>query len=562
MPFNLLSESWIPVAGPDGAWRRVDVAEAIGGLPEGWRIAWPRADFTGATHEFLIGLLHLTDLLPEDDEDWRDLWDAPPSVDRVARALEPLRVSFDLDGPGPRILQDPDTAADGKAAEIAALLIDAPGENARARNMDIFVKRGAGGCMCPACAAAALITMQSYAPSGGQGHRTSLRGGGPLTTLCLAEGPGRTLWHTLWANVLPCDALEIAAGGDPFAPGAVLPWSAPLRTSEGKNSETRPGQAPFLQAFFGQPRRYWLDFDATEPGACGLCGTESDRLVTRVSTKPRGVNYEGGWRHPLSPYSQEGDRTETLAARKGSPAGPDYRDWLGLVEVPHVTGAGTGRRRLPALAVVHFRSVLRNHLHGDEKDRDLPFRLWAFGYDTDNMKARGWNDSRMPLLPEARDPDRFGEAVRRAVTVTDEALYALTRALRTAILGEAGDAKAEFPAVRAQFLAATRDDFFALLYRLQSRDAEGGSLAPDAVAEDLLPWHKAVARAAIAAFDGAIDITRLDAGEAFDRRAKGGEARPPRWVRARMDLIGSLYGSRMSKASGLDLKSTYREAAA
>lgn len=561
MPFNLLVEPWIPVAGPDGAVRRVVAAEAIAGLAEGERIGWPRADFSGATHEFLIGLLHLTDLLPEDDEGWRTLWDAPPPVDTVARALEPLKAAFDLDGPGPRVLQDPGTAAEGKAVEVAALLIDAPGENARARNMDIFVKRGVGARMCPACAAAALVTMQAYAPAGGQGHRTSLRGGGPLTTLCLVEGAGRTLWHTLWANVLPRDALEVAAGGDPFAPGPVLPWTAPLRISEGKGSETLPGQAPFLQAFFGQPRRYWLDFDSPETGACDLCGAASDGLVTRVLTRPRGVNYEGGWRHPLSAYSQEGDKPETLAARKGSPAGQDYRDWLGLVEAPHMAGTGKGRHRMPALAVNHFRHILRNELHRDRKDRGLPFRLWAFGYDTDNMKARGWNDSRMPLLPEANDPDRFGEAVRRAVAITDEALFALIRALRTAILGESGDAKAEFPAVRAQFLAATQADFFALLFRLHDRDAAGLSLDPIAVSEELMPWHRAVARAALSTFDGAIDITRLDANEAFDQRAKAGELKPPRWVTARRNLIGYLRGGKMRKASGLEFKTDKREAA-
>jgi CRISPR system Cascade subunit CasA len=558
LSFNLLVEPWIPVAGPNGVRRQVCVAEAMAGLAEGERIGWPRADFTGATHEFLIGLLHLSDLLPIDDEDWRDRWDEPPSAAEMKRALEPLRPAFDLDAPGMRVLQDAGAAVDGKAVDVAALLIDAPGENARARNMDIFVKRGVAATMCPACAAAALITMQTYAPSGGQGHRTSLRGGGPLTTLCLVEGAGYSLWHTLWANVLPRDALAIAAGGDPFAPGPVLPWTAPLRISEGKGTETRPGQAPFLQAFFGQPRRYWLDFDAPGSGACGLCGAQSDRLVSRVLTKPRGVNYEGGWRHPLSAYSQDGTNLETLAARKGSPAGPDYRDWLGLVEVPGGDG-GKGRQRLPALVVDRFRTVLRTELHQDSKD--LPFRLWAFGYDTDNMKARGWNDSRMPLLPKARDAYGFAEAVRRAVAITDEALYALIRSLRTAVLGESGDAKAEFPAFRAEFLAATQADFFALLGRLRDRDKAAGVLDPEDVAEDLMSWHRAVARAALATYDGAIDMTRLDAGEAFDQRAKQGDPRPPRWVVARKNLIGSLRGARMRKASDLDFKPAKREAA-
>lgn len=556
MSHNLLRQSWIPVAGPAGDVRRVTVAEAVAGLAPGWRIGWPRADFSGATHEVLIGLLHLTDLLPADDDAWAELWEAPPTVERVTAALAPLVPQFELDGPGPRVLQDPTAAEGGKPVDIAALLIDSPGENALTRNMDIFVKRGRAGAMCPDCAAMALITMQSYAPSGGQGHRTSLRGGGPLTTLVTAEGAGRTLWHTLWANVMPRDALEDEAGGDPFAPGPVLPWTAPLRLSEAEGSQTKPHQAPFLQAFFGQPRRIWLDFEASSAGDCALCGRASDRLVGRMATKPRGVNYEGGWRHPLSPYGVEIGKPETYAARKGSPAGQDYRDWLGLVETPPRPPGGKGRVRVPALAVEHFRARAKA-LRLNE-----PLRLWAYGYDTDNMKARGWNDSRMPLHPQARDEADFVAAVSRAVAVADEALNGLTRALRVALVGDAGEAKAEFLPQRATLVDATRDAFFALLEAIARRDTAGESIKMAEVSPDIARWHKAVATAALGVFDDAVAATPFGATEAFDRRAAGGEPRQPRWVRARNDLIAGLWGKQMEAKAMLTLRSKPRETAA
>lgn len=556
MSRNLLLHAWIPVAGPAGEGRRASVAEAVAGLAPGWRIAWPRADFSGATHEFLIGLLHLTDLLPEDDDAWAELWKVPPTVERVTAALAPLVPHFALDGPGPRVLQDPTAAEGGKPVEIGALLIDSPGENALTRNMDVFVKRGRAPAMCPDCAAAALITMQSYAPSGGQGHRTSLRGGGPLTTLVTVEGAGRTLWHTLWANVLPREALEEEAGRDPFVPGPVLPWTAPLRLSEGENSQTLPHQAPFLQAFFGQPRRIWLDFDAVTAGDCPLCGRPSDRLVSRMATKPRGVNYEGGWRHPLSPYGLEIGKPETAAARKGSPAGQDYRDWLGLVETPLLPPGGKGRVRVPALAVGRFRRAAKA-LRLNE-----PLRLWAYGYDTDNMKARGWNDSRMPLHPQARNEADFVDAVSRAVAVADEALHVLTRALRVALIGDAGEAKAEFLPQRATLVDATRDAFFALLAEIARRDAAGESLKRQEVSPALERWHKAVATAALRVYDDTVDVTSLTAGEAFDRRAAGGEPKPQGWVSGRRHLISGLWGKQMEAKALLTLRSQPRETAA
>ena len=70
----------------------------------------------------------------------------------------------------------------------------------------LLVKRGGAPVLSRAAAAMALFTLQTYAPSGGAGHRTGFRGGGPLTTLALpGPPPGEppTLWHLLWANVGP-----------------------------------------------------------------------------------------------------------------------------------------------------------------------------------------------------------------------------------------------------------------------------------------------------------------------------------------------------------------------
>ena len=202
--YNLLAEPWLPVR------RRSGVVEQT----PPWRItdriatdpivafAWPRPDFNGAAHEFLIGLLS-TAAAPDGDDAWEEWWEHPPAPDVLAQRFSTVAHAFDLDGPGPRFMQDLDPLDDADSKEVAALLIDTPGAQTLRNNADLFVKRGAAPVLGRAAAAMALFTLSAYAPAGGAGHRTSLRGGGPMTTLIVADHPqcGQTLWGRLWPNV-------------------------------------------------------------------------------------------------------------------------------------------------------------------------------------------------------------------------------------------------------------------------------------------------------------------------------------------------------------------------
>ena len=67
--------------------------------------AWPRPDFNGAMHEFLIGLLS-TAAAPADDDEWEDWWLNPPAPDNLKERFANVVHAFNLDGPGPRFLQD------------------------------------------------------------------------------------------------------------------------------------------------------------------------------------------------------------------------------------------------------------------------------------------------------------------------------------------------------------------------------------------------------------------------------------------------------------------------
>ena len=211
---NLIDASWLPVRRRSGAvecippWR---VNDRIGEDPV-IAFDWPRPDFNGAAHELLIGLLS-TAAAPKDDDEWEDWWQEPPEPEILRERFARIAHAFDLDGPGPRFLQDLDPlegAGDKEIKEIAALLIDAPGAQTLRNNADLFVKRGGAPVLSRATAAMALYTLNAYAPSGGAGHRTSLRGGGPMTTLVIAnhEDYGATLWGRLWPNVETREQIE------------------------------------------------------------------------------------------------------------------------------------------------------------------------------------------------------------------------------------------------------------------------------------------------------------------------------------------------------------------
>jgi CRISPR system Cascade subunit CasA len=316
-------------------------------------------------------------------------------------------------------MQDRTLAAADKPAEvpIAGLLIDTPGENAERHNADLFIKRGRVTTLCPACAAMALFTLQTNAPSGGAGHRTSLRGGGPLTTIAL----GRTLWETVWLNVLPA-TMSRATSSE--SQEQVFPWLAPTRTSErGTGRGTTPADADPRQVFWGMPRRVRLDLDSSETGQCDLCGLAETSLVRRYWTRNYGVNDEGAWRHPLTPHTRGEDQTPQ--PRHGQPGGIGYRHWLGLVH-----GESDTRSPQESAEVVAF------YLQNRWQPKDA-YRLWAFGYDMDNMKARAWVEGVMPLIhvPPARR-NEFEDTVRQLVSAAREVANNLRQCIRNGLFAQ------------------------------------------------------------------------------------------------------------------------------
>lgn len=464
---NLLTDIWLSVQTPLQNQKKVGISEI--GNPDFIDLYAPRADFKGALYQLLIGLLQTT-FAPADRKEWIKYWQQPPTQAELSAAFADIEAAFNLDTANgqPAFMQD-FNLPEGAESDIAGLLIEAPGENTLKNNQDHFIKRGTVEGISPYWAAIALFTLQINAPSGGQGHRVSLRGGGPLTTLVLPpdEPEYNTLWHRLWLNVLTQgERFELQGNGGLEHQSAIFPWLAKTRISKDKGSETYPELAHPLQMYWSMPRRirlHWGDLG----GVCDISGEVSETLVRVYHTQNYGINYAGSWAHPLTPYVSElGKEPYSI---KAQPGGLGYRHWLELAAV----NEDGNKKRASALIVQKYRDGSRRNWVVKGRENHFAARLWAFGYDMDNMKARCWYEATMPLYDiEPAAYEDLQHLVKTMLKAATDTLHAVKNAIKIAWFENPKDDQnakkfnEKAVAIDANFWAGTENQFYMLLQRL------------------------------------------------------------------------------------------------
>lgn len=500
MTFNLIREPWLPVR------RRSGIVEHI----PPWRItdriaqdpiigfAWPRPDFNGAAHELLIGLLS-TASPPADEDAWADWWNHPPAPHLLEQRFTTISAAFNLDGVHARFMQDSDGLESAPHKEIALLLIDTPGAQTLRNNADLFVKRGEAPALARATAAMALFTLNAYAPSGGAGHRTSLRGGGPLTSLIIAEHAeyGATLWGRIWPNVENLEQIAERAvngtGSDNLL--RTFPWMVPTRTSEkAGGKDTTPADVHPLQVYWGMPRRIRLHFQEGTDQRCGLTGMHDNVTVKHFKTKNYGTNYSEGFQHPLTPYYRQNSKSTTKLPEHPNPGGFSYRMW------PRIVVSSKDTLREPAQAVRHWR-----HERYARVPHSVAARLAAFGYDMDNMKARAWMEGEMPLYQFDVETRTWLEIfIRRATGGANTVARLLTGAVKSALYDRPGDASGDFGFISERFFRDTEKEFYSALDAANRHVRKHPDLEDPAV-RPLQEWARVLARAAEQHFDELAD---------------------------------------------------------
>jgi CRISPR system Cascade subunit CasA len=510
---DLLAEKWLQACTGQARGRMspCQVGEAQ------WRdIGASRPDFRGALYQFLIGLLQ-TAYAPADLEEWRDRWRTPPTAAALEAAFAPYRRAFLLESDGPAFMQDLALPSEANHLPVLELLIDAGSDSNR-----YFNKPAAEHGLCASCFAQALLTLQLNAPAGGRGVRTSLRGGGPLTTLLLPTDDEATLWQRLWLNVIPLEALDclpVKAAED------VIPWLLPTRISEGPGAiEThpqldrtrQPQQVHPLQAYWSMPRRIRMDSSTCRQGDCAVCGEKDQRLIQHYRSRHGGTNYAGDWMHPLTPYSLDPKAEKPPLSVKGRQAGRGYRDWLGLV-------LGNDDHQPDAARVVR---------HFTAKVRQPATRLWCFGYDMSNMKALCWYDATLPVHAVAMERQAsFRQAVKQLLDVASEAAISLHKQVRAAWFRRPGDAGLE-PAIAQSFWQRSEAAFYERLEVLSALDFE----RPATLAGLYRGWLLETRRLAFELFDHWVLSAPIEDMEL------------QRVVRARADLVKELNSGKAAKA--------------
>ncbi len=433
---NLLNDRWIPAKRENGI--ECVIAPWEIGLSDNpvVEITSPRPDFRGALYQFMIGLIQ-TAYVPEDDDEWKKRWENIPSCEELKMAFGKFAEAFELvNEDGPAFMQDFDIPKSSVKEDIYDLLIDSPGENTIKNNKDHFIKRDKVNGLCDSCAASALITLQTSASSGGAGHRTSMRGGGPLTTIVYPELVKKSIWNIIWINVLTLEEKFNRIPEDNFdnAIKLIFPWldnthdsEPPEETKEEKaerlnlkktlsNKEQSqlkrerelpkmifPNQVNELQQYWATPRRIRL-FEKKEEGVCGCCG-KTAKLWSSYKTKNYGCQYSKTWVHSLSPYFRiKGeDGSISLESIKGKEGGFCYTDWLSLT-------IGSNEDEMAASVVISFYEH-KIHLLNDI----IQNNVWCFGFEMDKDKTRCWYDQIMPLINIRAEKNIFIEEVQKLI---------------------------------------------------------------------------------------------------------------------------------------------------
>jgi CRISPR system Cascade subunit CasA len=446
---NLIRDAWIPVVTDSPEPFCVSPVALLVGAHRNAALDSPRLEFRGAIYQFLIGLLQST-YAPQTLEDWAECWQTPPDSDELRRAFEPVADAFELFAEsGPAFMQDLELPAKAREARIDSLLPTTPGENAVKLNKDLFTKGGLVDGLCESCTAAALFAKNLNGVAGGAGFRVGIRGGGPLTTLPLANQPPHGNWSTVWLSVLCADDGDVETS-DQFGP-EVFPWLGPTRESSG-NKTTHPGDAHWLQAYWAMSQRARLDRPIDE-GSCDLCGSHG-RLFRTLRITNYGASYGSTWRHPLSPYrvQTEDDGSTAIIATKGKQGGFSYVDWLSLT-----IGANDSQHAAPVVEDVTTRKMF-----AAAEVRDM--RLWCFGYDAENAKVRQWFDQTVPLLrlsPEKRVA--FTQQVQILIDGANAAAFLLHRSVKEAWFDSPKDARGDSSHIRRAEFEATEREFYRVI---------------------------------------------------------------------------------------------------
>jgi CRISPR system Cascade subunit CasA len=512
---NLVQDPWLPFQLRDGTEQVLPMSAICDNNVVDF--ALPRADFQGAAYQFAIGLLQ-TVFAPQDKYAWHDLYEEMPELAVLQKAFDKAAHAFNSEGDSALFMQDFDPLESVKTTTVASLLIETPGANGLKLNTDHFIKRGIGEVMSLEMAVLGLFTLQINAPAGGSGYRVGLRGGGPLTNLVLPQKSDASLWQKLWLNVINKDTWRYPEPD--LHSELVFPWLAPTKVSDKKGTEIYASNIHPLHMYWAMPRRIRLVVKECE-AICQITGHSTTQAVSEYRTQNHGANYSGTWRHPLTPYKWDPKKPdEDHLSAKGQPGGITYKTWDALTFSCKDVGQEC------ALVVSHFYTLCEGFaaLHSE-----MP-RLWVFGYDMDNMKARCWYSVSMPIFsvsPEQQED--VLHQIRMLQKLASDALWQCRTQIKTAWFERPGDAKGDMSFIDLAFWQRSESAFYQSVGQLINNSTQDITYLNSLQAE---AWLKALRNVTTDLFDE-FALSELGSQRSMAKR-----------IKARQSLTGWLYGGK------------------
>ncbi len=196
-----------------------------------------------------------------------------------------------------------------------------------------------------------------------------------------------------------------------------------------------------------------------------------------------------------------------------------------------MTMTSDDRRKVDAAAVVsaHFQMQL-------EQSTGLRLRLWAFGFDMDNLKARCWYEATLPLYQlndcTQQAQTEVHEDVGSWINAAELAASYLRGAVKDAWFGH--DARGDFSFVDASFWSSTESAFYQLL-RDRIHAARLGSDADSIALSE--QWLRQLIDAVLRLFDhGLVGTGTIE------------QQNPARIASAHRKLRSNLYGPKLRTA--------------
>ena len=132
----------------------------------------------------------------------------------------------------------------------------------------------------------------------------------------------------------------------------------------------------------------------------------------------------------------------------------------------------------------------------EEDQWDEQFRLYAFGYDMDNMKARCWYETTLPLYTVDKEiRPTFAKRVQTLTETAEKCANFVQICVKAAWFNRPGDAKGDTAYLKQSFYRYTEKEFFEAVKALQTDIPKGTDK------EVLHGWHRTLCKAAYGRFD-------------------------------------------------------------